>query len=210
MSLAEGKSDYIGVNLGHTDAKAHKEAEDKLFGFWVFLMSDGVLFALLFATYVIMYGRTAGGPTSQELYDLTPAFIETMLLLLSTMTMGLATLAAKYSDGSTGKVKFWLVVTVSLGIAFVAFELNDFFTMFAKDAGPWRSGYLSGFFALVPTHGLHVSFASLWLIVMLFQIRAYGLTDFVKTRLLRLALFWHFLDIVWIGIFSIVYLMGVA
>lgn len=200
---------HPGLNLDETTTAASEEAEEKLFGFWIFLMSDGVIFALLFATYAVMYYRTAGGPTSMQLYDLKSAFIQTLLLLTSTLTMGIATIAAKYSDGRTGQVKFWLVVTLSLGIAFLAFELHDFVGMFDKGAGPWRSGYLSGFFSLVPTHGLHVTAASLWVIVILFQIRRFGLTDFVKTRLLRLALFWHFLDIVWIGIFSVVYLPGV-
>lgn len=200
---------HPGINLGHTDPEAHEKAEEKIFGFWIFLMSDAIIFGLLFATYAVMMNRTAGGPTGVELFDLKSAFIQTMLLLTSTLTMGFASLAMKYGH-SRAKLNFWLVVTLSLGIAFLAFEMKDFATMFGENAGPWRSGFLSGFFALVPTHGLHVTFASIWLIVMLFQFRRYGTTDFVKIRLMRLSLFWHFLDIVWIGIFSVVYLQALA
>lgn len=200
---------HPGLNLGHTDPEAHEKAEEKLFGFWIFLMSDAIIFALLFATYAVMLNRTAGGPTGAELFDIESAFIQTMLLLTSTLTMGFAALAMKYGH-SRRKLNFWLVVTLSLGLAFLAYELNDFAIMLAQGAAPQRSGYLSAFFALVATHGLHVLVACLWLIVMLFQIRYLGMTDFVKTRLMRLSLLWHFLDIVWIGIFSVVYLQELA
>lgn len=200
---------HPGLNLGHTDPEAHEKAEENLFGFWIFLMSDAIIFALLFATYAVMLNRTAGGPTGAELFDIESAFIQTMLLLTSTLTMGLAALAMKYGH-SRLKLNFLLVVTLSLGLAFLTYELNDFAIMLAQGAAPQRSGYLSAFFALVAAHGLHVLVACLWLIVMLFQIRHFGMTDFVKTRLMRLSLLWHFLDIVWIGIFSVVYLQELA
>jgi len=200
---------HLGLNLGHTDPSAHESAEVKLFGFWVFLMSDAIVFALLFASYAVMFQRTAGGPAGASLFALTSAFIQTLLLLTSTFTMGMASLAMKYSH-SRARLNLWLLVTLLLGLAFLGFELRDFAAMIGAGAGPDRSGFLSAFFMLVPTHGLHVAVACIWILVMLLQIHCYGTTLFVKTRLLRLGLFWHFLDIVWIGIFSVVYLQALA
>lgn len=182
-------------------------AEEKAFGFWLYLMSDAMIFALLFMTYVVMTGGTAGGPSGKELFSLPRAFAETMLLLVSSTTFGFASLAAR--QGHRSATLLWLIVTFALGLGFITLEAQEFAGMIAEGAGPGRSGFLSAFFALVGTHGLHVSAGMLCILVMLGQIAAKGLTEPVSSRLFRLGLFWHFLDIVWIGIFSVVYLPGV-
>ncbi len=181
--------------------------DEKAFGFWVYLMSDAIIFALLFATYIVLAENTAGGPGGKELFSLSRAFVETMLLLTSSATFGMATVAMVSGDRN-GVVR-WLVVTFVLGAAFVALELNEFAGMIAAGAGPDRSGFLSAFFTLVGTHGLHVSFGLFCIVVMCVQVMTKGLTAPVASRLYRLGLFWHFLDIVWIAIFSVVYLPGV-
>jgi cytochrome o ubiquinol oxidase subunit 3 len=182
-------------------------AEEKALGFWLYLMTDAVLFALLFATYVVMTVGTAGGPTGHDLFSLPRAFAETMLLLVSSTTFGFATLAAARGEG--GAAIRWLLLTALLGLAFVALEISEFTGMIGIGAGPDRSGFLSAFFVLVGTHGLHVSAGILCILVMIGQVLAKGLTAPVLSRLIRLGLFWHFLDIVWVGIFSVVYLPGI-
>jgi len=199
---------HPGINLDREDAEK-TEAEEVLFGFWVFLMSDLVIFSLLFATLGTMLGSLAGGPGPRQLFDLKSAGIETGALLLSSFTYGMSSIAMKYGN-SPRRVQGWLVVTLLLGVVFLGYEVHDFVTMVSRGGGIDRSGYLSSFFALVGTHGLHVTAGSIWLIVMLVQIQVFGLDSLVKTRLLRLGLFWHFLDIVWVGIFSVVYLQGLA
>jgi cytochrome o ubiquinol oxidase subunit 3 len=181
--------------------------EEKAFGFWLYLMSDAAIFALLFATYVVMLGNIAGGPTGKELFSLERAAGETALLLLSSTTFGFASVALAVGDRS--RVLLWLVVTVALGAGFVFLEYGEFSGLIAKGAGPDRSGFLSGFFTLVGTHGLHVSIGILWILVMIDQVLVKGLTTPVISRLARLGLFWHFLDIIWVAIFSVVYLPGV-
>jgi cytochrome o ubiquinol oxidase subunit III len=181
--------------------------EEKEFGFWLYLMSDAIIFALLFATYVVMAPNHAGGPTGQTLFSLGRTFAETMLLLCSSITFGFATVAMRF--GRASEVLAWLAVTFLLGAGFVSLEVMEFTGLFAQGAGPQRSGFLSAFFTLVGTHGLHVSMGMVWIVIMAIQVLAKGLTDPVASRLFRLGLFWHFLDIVWIGIFSIVYLPGI-
>ncbi len=200
---------HPGLNLGSAHREAHAAAEVAVFGFWVFLMSDLVLFGLLFATYVVMLGATAGGPGPKELFDLRSAGAETFVLLTSSFTFGMASLAMKYGHGKA-RLLLWLLVTLILGAIFLGLEVHDFITMFDKGGVPSRSGFLSAFFALVPTHGLHVSAGAIWIVIMMIQVIVFGVTTPVKTRLLRLGLFWHFLDIVWVGIFSVVYLAGLA
>lgn len=180
--------------------------EEKAFGFWLYLMSDAIIFALLFATYVVMLGNTAGGPTGKELFSLERAAGETALLLLSSATFGFAAVAMARSEKP--RVLLWLVVTVALGGGFLFLEIGEFRGMVAQGAGPDRSGFLSAFFTLVGTHGLHVSIGMLWIVVMIGQLVVKGLTAPVVSRLARLGLFWHFLDIIWVGIFSVVYLPG--
>ncbi|RIY02602.1 cytochrome o ubiquinol oxidase subunit III [Aureimonas flava] len=200
---------HPGINLGHTDPEAHRHAEEAVFGFWVFLMSDLVLFALLFATYAAMTGATDGGPGPRDVFELRSAALETAILLLSSLTFGMASIAMKYGEHPR-RLVLWLVVTLALGLAFLGLEMRDFAKMAADGATPQRSGWLSAFFALVSTHGLHVAAGCAWIGVMLVQLRVFGLRREVKLRILRLGLFWHLLDVVWIFIFSVVYLGGLA
>ncbi|NKF24400.1 cytochrome c oxidase subunit 3 [Solimonas marina] len=196
-----------GLELGRNDLLTHEQAGSAIFGFWVFLMSDAVIFALLFATYGVMLPATVGGPTPADEYKLVPTLIETVLLLTSSFTFGLASVAMKHG-ASRRQLLGWLGVTLILGIGFLGMELHDFMIMFSDGAVPSRSGYLSSFFALVPLHGLHVFFGSVWIVVMMVQVLTFGLDARVKVNLQRLGLFWHFLDVVWIAIFSVVYLQG--
>ncbi len=200
---------HPGLNLGPAHGKDDLEAEGVMFGFWVFLMSDTILFSMVFATYVTSVNATAGGPGPHALYDIKSAFIETMLLLASSFAFGMASLALKYKHSKT-RLVFWLTITLVLGISFLSFEVQDFLSMFAKDGIPSRSGFLSAFFDLVPLHGLHVTAACLWLICLVGQIARYGLDTKTKLGVMRLSLFWHFLDIIWVAIFSVVYLAGLS
>ena len=169
-------------------------------------MSDAIIFSLLFATYVVMVGNTAGGPTGKELFSLQRAAGETALLLASSTTFGFASVELARENRS--RVLLWLLVTALLGAGFLFLEYREFSGMIAQGAGPDRSGFLSAFFTLVGTHGLHVSIGLLWILVMLGQVLVKGLTLPVASRLARLGLFWHFLDIIWVAIFSVVYLPG--
>ena len=200
---------HPGINLGPAHGEAHNQAEIALFGFWVFVMSDLITFGIVFATYATMRHALAGGPGPRELVNLASVAAQTALLLTSSMTFGLASLAMKYRPGRS-QLAAWLVITALLGLGFLGFELHDFAGMAAQGAIPQRSGWLSAFYSLVGLHGLHVTMGIVWIAVMLWQLHAFGLTNRVKTRLLRLGLYWHFLDIIWIGIFSIVFLGGVA
>ena len=200
---------HPGINLGASHGTAHKGAEKLVFGFWVFMMSDLVLFGVVFATYVTMLGGTAGGPGPKDLFELGPVFVETLVLLVSSFTYGMAAVAMK-ERGGPRRVLPWLGVTLALGLVFLVMEWHDFQTMFERGAYPSRSGFLSGFFTLVPLHGLHVAGASLWLVAVMGQILRHGVDVDVKTSVLRLGILWHFLDVVWVGIFSVVYLGGVA
>ncbi|MEX6505256.1 cytochrome (ubi)quinol oxidase subunit III [Jiella sp. M17.18] len=207
MSSWEQK--HPGINLGTIDPEAHEEAEELVFGFWVYLMSDMIIFAMLFATYAVELRGIAGGPGPKDLYDIKSVSIETGLLLMSSFTFGMASLAMKYNPRPKFVV-YWLIITLCLGLTFLGFESHDFLSVFDKGVGPSRSGFISAYFALVSTHGIHVTLGCLWICVMLAQIMVFGLDKDVKLRLLRLGLFWHFLDVVWVGIFSIVYLQGLA
>ncbi len=200
---------HPGLNLGAAHGEADRAAETMMFGFWVFLMSDAILFGMVFATYVTSAYATAGGPGPRDLYDIDSAFIQTLLLLASSFAFGMASLALKYKRGQARLIG-WMALTLVLGVAFLGFELHDFSGMFAKGGVPGRSGFLSAFFGLVPLHGLHVIAGCLWLVALLGQIARHGLDMPTKLGVMRLALFWHFLDIVWMAIFSVVYLAGLA
>jgi cytochrome o ubiquinol oxidase subunit 3 len=200
MELTAGTADIAVAEPLEADA-------DRALGFWIYLMSDAVIFALLFATYAVMYRNYAGGPTGQTLFDLVHTFAETLLLLCSSIAYGFVSLAV--ARARRVQAQLWLGVAFLLGLGFVLMELAEFNAMIAQGAGPDRSGFLSAFFTLVGTHGTHVSLGLIWILVMMAQISVKGLTAPVRSRLLRLGMFWHFLDIMWIGIFSIVYLMGV-
>jgi cytochrome o ubiquinol oxidase subunit III len=200
---------HPGLNLDARHAPAHDQAVTLVFGFWVFMMSDLIIFGLLSATYVSMLDATAGGPGPRELFELRSVFAQTMILLASSATMGMALFSMKHG-GNDMRLVAWLGATLMLGVAFLACEGHDFAAMIAKGGVPSRSGWLSAFWALVPLHALHVAAASLWLIVIAVQVVIFGQDPSVKTALLRLGVLWHFLDIVWIGIVSIVFLGGLA
>jgi cytochrome o ubiquinol oxidase subunit III len=200
---------HPGVNLGHYHPDLEGLAEETVFGFWVFLMSDAIIFALMFATYGIMFQSRAGGPGPHELFDIRSAFIETLLLLTSSFTYGQVSLAMKYEGRSVPLLR-WLVVTFALGVAFLGFEIHDFLTAVEKGGSPDRSGFLSSYFGLVSLHGMHVTVGLIWMLAIVAQLAVYGLDGDVKLSFLRLGLFWHFLDIVWVGIFTVVYLGGLA
>jgi cytochrome o ubiquinol oxidase subunit 3 len=187
---------------GHTHAGG-----GTLLGFWIYLMSDALLFATLFATFGVLSSNFAGGPGPRELFDLGLVAVNTAILLLSALTCGLAMISLQ--AGRLGAVRLWLVVTGLLGAAFVGIELHEFSALIAEGATPQRSGYLSGFFTLVATHGLHVTFGVLWIVVMLVQLGQRGLHPENRRRLLCLSMFWHFLDVIWVGVFTFVYLLGV-
>jgi cytochrome o ubiquinol oxidase subunit III len=174
------------------------------FGFWLFLLSDILIFAALFAAYAVLSSETAGGPTGAMLFDKRNVFIETACLLASSVTCGFGSLAMQRTD--TSSTWFWMVLTFALGATFLGLEASEFASMVAAGAGPSRSAFLSSFFALVGTHGLHVSIGLAWLVVMLLQMATLGFQPMVNRRFFCFALFWHALDIVWVGVFSIVYL----
>jgi len=180
---------------------------NQAFGFWIYLMSDLILFSALFATFAVLGRNYAGGPTGKALFHLPYAFGETMFLLFSSATCGLAMLALH--NGKKGLVLIWLAVTLLLGLGFISMEINEFHDLILDGNGPERSAFLSAFFTLVGTHGAHVSFGLIWMGAMMGQVFVKGLTTPVQSRLMRLSMFWHFLDIVWIGLFTFVYLMGV-
>jgi cytochrome o ubiquinol oxidase subunit 3 len=180
----------------------------KVFGFWIYLMSDLVLFAALFATYAVMNHSYAGGPSGSELFHLPAVYAETIFLLVSSATYGLVMLAVH--NDRKDLVLIWLAVTFLLGLGFIFLEVREFHAMVIDGNGPWRSGFLSSFFTLVGTHGTHVTFGLIWMLAMMVQVLTKGLTAPVQSRLLCLSMFWHFLDIVWIAVFTIVYLMGIA
>jgi cytochrome o ubiquinol oxidase subunit III len=200
---------HPGINLGPAHREADEEAEEMLFGFWVFLMSDAIIFGVLFATYAIMLPSTAGGPGPHQVFDIKSAFIETCALLSSSFTYGMASVSLKYGR-RLWPLLTWLGATAILGGTFLRFEVMDFLSAFHKGAGPDSSGFSSAYFTLVPLHGLHVTTGILWMVALIVQVWIYGLDKDVKLGFLRLGLFWHFLDIVWIAIFSVVYLMGLA
>ena len=187
--------------------REHHPENGTLLGFWIYLMSDCLIFASLFATYAVLGRNYAGGPTGAELFDLTLIAINTGFLLLSSITFGIAMISAQAK-----KLKatlLWMGITGLLGAAFLSLELYEFFHLIHEGAGPSRSGFLTAFFSLVGTHGLHVLFGTVWLVTLIVQIKKHGLGAENFRRLQCLSLFWHFLDVVWIGVFTFVYLMGV-
>jgi cytochrome o ubiquinol oxidase subunit III len=176
------------------------------YGFWIFLLSDIVMFACFFATFAVLVDQTAGGPKGAELFNLRNVGIETALLLLSSFTCGIASIAAEERS------KLWfqaaMAMTAALGLGFLVIEFREFADLIARDAGPGRSAFLSAFFTLVGCHGLHVSAGILWLLTMMAQVFAKGFRADIQRRILCFALFWHALDIIWVAVFSVVYLLG--
>ncbi len=188
--------------------EAHQTREAKgLFGFWIYIMSDALLFGAIFATYAVLHNNTFGGPSARELFSMPFVLTETLILLASSFTYGLASLYAHHHN-QKGKVVVWLVVTFLLGVAFLGMEVTEFAKLFQEGNSWQRSGFLSSFFTLVGTHGLHVTAGLLWMGGIVAQVVRHGLTTRTVGKISSLGLFWHFLDIVWIFIFTFVYLMG--
>ena len=194
------------ANTFHLSEEPHAESST-LLGFWIYLMSDCFIFAVLFATYGVLGRNYAGGPTGADLFELPTVAVNTGLLLFSSITYGMAMIAAQ--GGKAKQTLAWLAVTGLFGCGFLTLELTEFAHLIADGAGPQRSAFLSSFFTLVGTHGLHVTFGVIWLVTLMVQVARRGLTETNRRRLMCLSLFWHFLDVIWIGVFSFVYLLGV-
>jgi cytochrome o ubiquinol oxidase subunit 3 len=200
------KADTPTFHLAQEDEHGH--GSPTILGFWIYLMSDALIFAALFATFGVLSTSYAGGPTPREIFELPLVALNTGILLVSSITYGFAMLSME-----TGKVRVtqaWLLLTGLLGASFVGVELFEFGQLIAEGATPQRSGFLSGFFTLVGTHGLHVTTGIIWILVMIVQVGQRGLNVENKRRLLCLSMFWHFLDVVWIGVFTFVYLLGMV
>jgi cytochrome o ubiquinol oxidase subunit 3 len=188
------------------DEHVHAEGGSTMLGFWLYLMSDCLIFAILFATYGVLGANYAAGPAPKDLFDLSLVAVNTSMLLLSSITYGFAMLAM--TNGRVGQVQGWLAVTALFGLAFIGIELYEFAHMIHEGATPQRSAFLSSFFALVGTHGLHVTFGLVWMATLMAQVAQRGLIVANRRRLMCLSMFWHFLDVIWIGVFTFVYLMG--
>jgi cytochrome o ubiquinol oxidase subunit III len=200
-----------GAHIQHAHAHGHAHAHDDgtktTLGFWIYLMSDCLIFATLFATFGVLANATANGPSGRELFELPYVLGETLLLLASSFTFGLAMLSLQVNRRNA--VMAWLAVTFLFGAGFIAMEIHEFATLIADGAGPGTSAYLSAYFTLVGTHGLHVTVGLLWIAVMVHQVSKFGMNGVVRRRLACLSLFWHFLDLVWICVFTFVYLREV-
>lgn len=194
----------------HAHAHVHAEVAQsaKVVGFWIFLATDMLLFGCLFATYLVLLTHTDGGPSARDIFDVPGVAAETLLLLTSSFTGGLATLSVRRGDARATAA--WLVATMLLGLGFLGLELHEFLVDAARGATMQRSAFLSAFYTLVGTHGAHVSFGLIWMLAALVALARRGLTHAVAGRIWVLSLYWHFLDIVWVFIFSIVYLPGVV
>jgi cytochrome o ubiquinol oxidase subunit 3 len=178
------------------------------YGFWIFILSDMIMFSAFFATYAVLLGQTAGGPTGHDLFDLRNVAIETAFLLASSFTCGMASIAADTRNRTSFQLA--MVVTCAFGLGFLVLEGQEFASLVLRGAGPTRSAFLSAFFTLVGCHGLHVSAGILWLLTMMAQVFTKGFRPDIQRRILCFALFWHALDIIWIAVFTIVYLLGSA
>ena len=202
------------TQVHHTDEKPvfylteeHHPENSTMLGFWLYLMSDCLIFAVLFATHGVLGRNYAAGPSPSDLFDLSLVAVNTAMLLFSSITYGFAML--QMERNAKMETLVWLGITGVFGAAFLALELYEFYHLIHEGAGPTRSAFLSSFFTLVGTHGLHVTFGTIWLITLMVQVKRYGLTRENRRRLMCLSMFWHFLDVIWIGVFSFVYLLGV-
>jgi cytochrome o ubiquinol oxidase subunit 3 len=202
IGLTHGASEDTGLGNRGPESKSIVVP----YGFWLFVLSDMVLFSALFATYASLVHATDGGPVTSQLFDRTTVAIETVALLLSSFVCGLAMIAAK--RGNMTWTQIWLFFTGLLGLVFLVIELREFSGMIAIGAGPQRSAFLSSFFTLVGCHGAHVTAGLMWIGTMMAQIWAKGFRPHIVRRLLCLSIFWHALDIIWVAIFTIVYLIG--
>jgi len=197
------------ISLDVPESHDDHGASNTVLGFWVYLMTDCIIFASLFAVFAVMGQQFAGGPTGQSLFEIQGVALETAILLLSSITFGFGMLAAH--KGKTNTLLAWLGITFLLGVAFIGLEIHEFSVLIAQGAGPGRSAFLSAFFTLVGTHGLHVTVGLVWMAILAVQVIGNKkLTQRDLTRLTCLSLFWHFLDIVWICVFTFVYLTSVV
>jgi len=188
------------------DEHEHPEGSSTYLGFWIYVMSDCLIFACLFATFGVLGGNYAAGPAPKDVFELPIVAVNTAMLLLSSITYGFAMLAM--DKNKVGATLGWLVVTALFGAAFVGIEMHEFAGLIHEGATPQRSAFLSSFFTLVGTHGLHVTSGLVWMVVLMVQVATKGLIQANKRRLVCLSMFWHFLDVVWIGVFTFVYLLG--
>jgi cytochrome o ubiquinol oxidase subunit 3 len=187
--------------------REHHPENGTLLGFWIYLMSDCLVFACLFAAYAVLGRNYAAGATGAEIFDLPLVAVNTSLLLISSITFGFAMLEMQKKNMRATLI--WLAITGLLGAGFISLELKEFISLVLEGNGPNRSGFLTSFFSLVGTHGLHVTFGIVWLITLITQLSKHGFTAANRRRMMCLSMFWHFLDVVWIGVFTFVYLMGV-
>jgi cytochrome o ubiquinol oxidase subunit III len=188
------------------DSGGHHPENGTLLGFWLYLMSDCLVFTCLFAAYGVLGRNYAGGPSGADLFKLPLVAVNTSLLLLSSITYGFAVIEMQRKR--QGATLAWLALTGLLGAGFVGIELHEFANLIHEGNGPQRSAFLSSFFTLVGTHGLHVTFGIVWLLTLMAQVARHGLIAANRRRLMCLSMFWHFLDVIWIGVFTFVYLMG--
>jgi cytochrome o ubiquinol oxidase subunit 3 len=208
MSVASHADSPLAAASAHDHAESHEDGSMTILGFWIYLMSDCILFASLFAVFAVLRDQTAGGPSARDIFDIPYVGVETACLLVSSFTYGLAMIAVERRNKAW--VLRWLVLTILLGLSFVGLEVHEFVHLTSTGSGPDRSAFLSAFFTLVATHGIHVTSGMIWMTVLIAHVAYRGLTPANRTRLMCLSLFWHFLDIVWIGVFTVVYLLGVA
>ncbi|NEU13112.1 cytochrome o ubiquinol oxidase subunit III [Methylobacterium sp. BTF04] len=203
MKTAAGQPDSTTFYL----EEEHHPEQGTMLGFWIYLMSDCLIFAVLFATYAVLGRNYAAGPSPKDLFELPLVAVNTTMLLFSSITYGFAML--EMEKGKQKNTLIWLTITGLFGLAFVGIELYEFAHLIHEGATPQRSAFLSAFFTLVGTHGLHVTLGIVWLVILMVQVNQRGLVPENKRRLMCLSLFWHFLDVIWIGVFTFVYLMGV-
>lgn len=199
-----------GFDFYNTDPASHVDGHHEtgtMLGFWIYLMSDSLIFGILFAIYAVLGTNYAAGPSPSDLFEIEKILLSTFFLLFSSITYGFAVINMQQGRQST--MTIWLLVTGAFGIAFLVMELLEFQHLWHLGAGPGASAFLSSFWFLVGTHGLHVLSGTIWLTVLLVQVQRHGLNEENKRRILCLSLFWHFLDLIWIGVFSFVYLTGV-
>jgi len=202
-----GEYSLTAPKPAHHDAHHEHDNESvTVFGFWIYIMTDCILFSCLFATYAVLGRSFAGGPTGKDIFDLSYVLTETFCLLISSVTYGLAMLA--FHKHARGQVLGWLFVTFLFGLGFIGMEVYEFHHLIVEGNGPDRSAFLSAFFTLVGTHGFHVTCGLIWMAIMMIQVGVRGLNADMRRRLTCLSLFWHFLDIVWICVFTVVYLTG--
>ena len=194
-----------GAPVYYDHSGEHHPPNSTMLGFWLYLMSDCLIFAVLFAVYAVLGRNYAAGPSGADLFDLPLVAVNTGLLLFSSITYGFAMIAMQARK--KGQLLAWLAITGLFGLGFLGIELFEFHHLIHEEAGPGRSAFLSSFFTLVGTHGLHVTFGCIWLVTLMFQVGKLGLTPANRRRLMCLSMFWHFLDVVWIGVFTFVYLI---